>query len=67
MNFKEILTAVNDFRGRKFLIAAGSWAMVYTGKLDAYWAVVITVTYYITDLIEKYIVHKSEEDNGAAK
>jgi hypothetical protein len=64
MNIKEILQAINEFRGRKFLIALGSWWMVYVDKLDAYWAVVITVAYFILDIIEKYLVYKSEEDTN---
>ena len=67
MNWKELLAAVNDFRGRKFLITLGVWGLVYFGKVDQYWALCITIAYFVSDLVEKYIVHKGEEDNGITK
>jgi hypothetical protein len=62
MNFTDILKAINDFRCRKFLIVLGVWYLVYVGKIDQYWATCITIVYFLSDLLEKYIVHKSEED-----
>jgi hypothetical protein len=67
MNIQDIIKSINDFRGRKFLIVLVIWYLVYIGKVNEYYGGVSTVTYFILDLLEKYLVHKSEDDNGAAK
>ena len=62
MNWQDIIKALNDFRGRKFLIVLGSGVLMFYGKLGQYFFVCITVAYFITDLIEKYIIHKTEDE-----
>ena len=39
------------------------WYMVYTGKIDQYWAGVATCVYFLVDLLEKYLVHKTEDES----
>jgi hypothetical protein len=63
MNWQDIIKALNNFRGRKFLIVLLVWYGVYLGKIDQYWGELITISYFVIDLIEKYITHKSEEES----
>jgi len=71
MNPIDILKAINEFRGRKFLLVMGIGFLVYIGRIDQYWLGCAALVYFITDVIEKYIVHKSEEEreetNGQTK
>ena len=62
MNIKEILSAINEFRGRKFLIVLAMWYLVYDHRIDQYWAGVATCVYFFVDLLEKYLVHKTEDE-----
>jgi len=64
MNIPELLKAVNQFRGRKFLIVLAIWYLVYIGKVDQYWAGVATLAYFLFDMLEKYLVHKSEDESA---
>lgn len=60
--WQDLIKAVNEFRGRKFLIALGSGFLMFYGKLEQVLFVAIVVAYFIVDLVEKIIVHKSEEE-----
>ena len=54
MNIPEIIKVINEFRGRKFLIALVAWYLVYIGKLESFWAGVISLIYFLLDTLEKF-------------
>ena len=60
MNIPEILKAINDFRGRKFLVVIVIWYLVYIGKADSYWAGSATLIFFLLDSIEKLVLKKGD-------
>jgi hypothetical protein len=61
MNPLDLLKVLNNFRGRKFLLVIGIGFLVYIGKVEQYWLGCAILFYFLVDVLEKYITHKSEE------
>lgn len=64
MNITDILTTINKFKGRRFLIILVMWYLVYLGKLTQVFAFYATIAYFVIDSIDKLIVHKTEEESN---